>query len=139
MVFEHIEQLKRDWTDKYVLVDGALPELRRFVGMTGTVKTVNYSGRALVQFDAYNNTGWFDIDTRFLKIVDAPLPKPVKEEKAEKKAAPAKAEKPAEKAATPAKPAATSSRVPRLAPLNTPPSPTSAIGIPDAPSPVAES
>ena len=93
MVFENIEKLKRDLTDKYVVVDESLPELKRFGGLTGTVKTVNYSGRALVQFDGYNNIGWFDIDPQFLKIIEAPLPKPVKEEKAEKKAAPAKAEK----------------------------------------------
>src|SRR6185436_7920039 len=73
--------------------------LRRFHGLTGTVKTVNMSGRALVQFDGYNNIGWFDIDPVFLKVIDQPLPKP--EEKAPKKeakAAPAKA--------APAKPAA---------------------------------
>ncbi len=81
MVFEHIEQLKRKWTDKYVVVDESRPELKRFSGQTGTVKTVNFSGRALVQFDGNNNIGWFDIDPRFLKVVDAPLPKPVKEEK----------------------------------------------------------
>jgi hypothetical protein len=95
MVFEHIEQLKRDWTDKYVVVDGSLPELRRFVGLTGTVKTVNYSGRALVEFDGNNNIGWYDIDTKFLKQIAEPLPKAVKAEKTEKKAAPAKAEAPA--------------------------------------------
>jgi hypothetical protein len=106
MVFEHIEQLKRKWTDKYVVVDESRPELQRFSGQTGTVKTVNFSGRALVQFDGNNNIGWFDIDPRFLKVIDAPLPKPVKEEKkTEKKPAPAKSEAaPAEKAAP--KPAA---------------------------------
>jgi hypothetical protein len=37
---------KREYTDKYVVVDAARPELRRFFGMTGTVKTINMSGRA---------------------------------------------------------------------------------------------
>src|SRR5262245_7519274 len=110
MFVDEMEQLKRRWTDKYVVVDEARPELRRFRGLTGTVKTVNFSGRALVQFDGYNNIGWFDIDPKFLKVIDAPLLKP--EAKAEKKAAP-KAEKPvAEKPAAPAaKPAAATGSV----------------------------
>lgn len=102
MVFENIEKLQREWTDKYVVVDGSRPELRRFEGETGVVKTVNFTGKALVQFDGYHaNIGWYDIDTQWLKIVDAPLPKPEKEEKK-------KAEKPAaKKEAAPApKPAA---------------------------------
>lgn len=105
MVFEHIEKLQREWTDKYVVVDESRPELRRFRGLTGTVKTVNFSGRALVQFDGYNNIGWYDIDPAWLKIVDAPLPKPEAGKKpakaeAKPKAAPAaEAKKPAPKAA----------------------------------------
>src|SRR5437868_6201081 len=100
MVFERIEQLKQQYTDKYVAVDERRPELKRFRGLTGTVKTVNMSGRALVEFDGNNNIGWFDIELDYLKMLDAPLPKP--EEKAAKKPA-AKAEAPpnAEKKATP--------------------------------------
>lgn len=45
MVFEQIEKLKRDFTDKYVVVDSDRPELRRFQAMTGVVKTVNMNGR----------------------------------------------------------------------------------------------
>lgn len=97
MVFEHIEKLKSALTDKYVVVDESRPELKRFTGMTGTVKTVNFSGRALVQFDAHNNIGWFDIDPTFLRVIDAPLPKPVVEKGA--KAAKPAAEKPAAKPA----------------------------------------
>ena len=106
MVFQQIEKLKREYTDKYVLVDESRPELRRFAGMTGTVKTVNMSGRALVEFDAYNNIGWYDIDVAYLKVVDQPLPKPEEKpaKKAEKAAPAAKAEKPA--AAAPAAKAA---------------------------------
>ncbi|HEY6565835.1 MAG TPA: hypothetical protein VIY86_15230, partial [Pirellulaceae bacterium] len=82
MVFEDIEELKRVYTDKYVVVDDTLPELRRFRGQTGLVKTVNMSGRALVMFDAFANIGWYDIDVGSLKFVDKPLPKEtVKEEK----------------------------------------------------------
>jgi len=97
MVFDNILQLQRQLTDKYVLVDASRPELQRFRGQTGVVKTVNFTGRALVQFDAYNNIGWYDIDPQFLKVIDAPLPAPAaKEPKAQKKAAPIKQDKPAE-------------------------------------------
>src|SRR5687767_11261000 len=87
MIFEHIDRLKKQYTDKYVVVDESQPELQRFRGLTGMVKTVNMSGRALVEFDGYNNIGWYDIDPTFLKVVDAPPPKPV-ESKKDKAAAP---------------------------------------------------
>lgn len=82
MVFERIEKLQQDYTDKYVVVDASRPELARFAGRTGTVKTVNMSGRALVQFDGSVNIGWYDIALDCLKVIDQPLPPP------EKKAAP---------------------------------------------------
>jgi hypothetical protein len=75
MVFEKIERLKREYTDKYVVVDDSRPELKRFRGQTGVIKTVNMSGKALVEFDAYANIGWYDIDFAFLKVVDRPLTK----------------------------------------------------------------
>src|SRR5438094_10246363 len=92
MIFEHIDKLKQQYTDKYVVVDDSRPELQRFRGLTGAVKTVNMSGRALVEFDGYNNIGWYDIDPAFLRVVPAPAPKPV-ETKKDKAAAP-KAESP---------------------------------------------
>ncbi len=92
MIFDHIEQLKKQYTDKYVVVDLSRPELQRFKGLTGAVKTVNMSGRALVEFDGYNNIGWFDIDPAFLTVVPPPAPKPA-ESKKDKAAAP-KAESP---------------------------------------------
>jgi hypothetical protein len=105
MVFEKILQLQRNLTDKFVVVDDSLPELKRFSGLTGTVKTVNFTGRALVQFDGNNNIGWYDIDPKFLKVVDAPLPKVEKDEKkAAPKAEASKAETSKEKGA--AKPSA---------------------------------
>lgn len=98
MVFEQMEALKRQYTDKYVVVDETRPELRRFAGQTGTVRTVNMSGRALVEFDANLNTGWYDIDVDFLRIIDEPLPKPEPVAKAEpEKKKPAAAKKPAAK------------------------------------------
>lgn len=96
MVFDQIEKLKREYTDKYVVVDAARPDLARFRGTTGRIKTINMSGRALVEFDANNNIGWYDIALDFLKVVDQPLPKPAEShEKAPKKEAPAPKAKPA--------------------------------------------
>lgn len=116
MVFDQIETLKRDYTDKYVVVDESRPELARFRGFVGQVKTVNMNGRALVEFQDYiANIAWYDIDLDFLKVVPKPEPAAVAKEAkparkgAPEKAAPAKtaeaaAIKPAEAAA--AKPAA---------------------------------
>jgi hypothetical protein len=70
-----IEKLKSEFTDKYVVVDGGRPELARFNGLTGQIKTVNMSGKALVQFDGRLNIGWYDIGLDFLKIVPKPEPK----------------------------------------------------------------
>ncbi len=103
-MFEQIEKLRQEYTDKFVVVDATRPELARFSGFTGVVKTVNMSGRALVEFDAWANIGWYDIDPSFLKVVPKPEPKPEAEKKhdaAAKKAAPAaKAETAAAKPAT---------------------------------------
>lgn len=74
MVFEHIEKLKREYTDKYVAIANMVPELQRFEGRTGIVRTVNMSGRALVEFLGSNDISWYDIDVDFLKIVQAPEP-----------------------------------------------------------------
>jgi hypothetical protein len=77
MHFEQlIENKKRQYTDKYVMVDPSRPELARFKDIVGQVKTVNMSGRALVEFMDYHlNVGWYDIDPEFLKVVDKPPPK----------------------------------------------------------------
>lgn len=107
-MFDTIERLKAEWTDKYVVINSSAPELARFAKATGFVKTVNMNGRCLVEFDQYNNIGWYDIDPTALKIVPQPLPKP-----AEPKAA-----KPATKeAAKPAaaKPAAGAAKKPSTA------------------------
>ena len=88
MAFEHIERLKTEYTDKYVVVDDSRPELLRFKGVTGTVRTVNMSGRALVEFDGGdNNIGWFDIDIDYLKVIDKPIEKPAPAKKAPAKPA----------------------------------------------------
>ena len=74
MVFEHIEKLKQEYTDKYVAIANMVPELKRFEGRTGIVRTVNMSGRALVEFLGTNDISWYDIDVDFLKIVPPPVP-----------------------------------------------------------------
>ncbi len=92
MFTDQIDKLKREYTDKYVVVDAARPELARFRDTVGRVKTVNMSGRALVEFMDYHvNIGWYDIDPAFLKVVDKPAPK-LEKPKAEKKPAAPKAE-----------------------------------------------
>ena len=58
-MFDVIERLKAEWTDKYVVIDSPAPELSRFARATGQVKTVNMNGRCLVEFDQYNNTTWY--------------------------------------------------------------------------------
>jgi len=116
-MFERIEKLKQTYTDKYVVVDASRPELARFDGRTGLVKTVNMSGRALVQFDPEVDIGWFDIDVDFLKVVPKPEPKApeAKKKGGEKKASAAKAASGAKPSAG-KKPAATAGEK-KLSPL----------------------
>jgi hypothetical protein len=97
MSIERAERLKELLTDKFVVVDDKVPELRRFQNWTGKVRTVNMNCRALVEFDGPVDIGWYDIDPDFLKVVDAPVKKEVAH-------APAKEAKPAAAAAP--KPAA---------------------------------
>jgi len=78
-MFDVIELLKSTWTDRYVVVDASVPELARFGGATGLVRTINMNGRCLVEFDQFNNTAWYDIDPSYLTIVPKPQPKPVDE------------------------------------------------------------
>ena len=105
-MFEVIERLKAEWTDKYVVIDSPAPELARFARATGQVKTVNMNGRCLVEFDQFNNTAWYDVDPSCLRMVPKPLPKPA--EPKEKPAKPAAKAAPGKEAAKPAakKPAA---------------------------------
>jgi hypothetical protein len=98
MVPEQVEKLKQQYTDQYVMVGVDRPELARFAGVVGQIKTVNMSGLALVEFATDNNRSWYDIDLDDLRIVDKPAPAPV-----EKKPPPAAkaAAKPADKPAGP--------------------------------------
>jgi len=76
MSIEQAEQLKTELTDKWVVVDKNIPELRRFAGLTGKVKTVNMNCQALVEFYGQEDIGWYDIGTTFLTVVDKPVEKP---------------------------------------------------------------
>ena len=80
MLLERIEKLQEEYTDQYVVVDSKRPELARFQGITGRVKTINMNGRALVQFEEDKNCGWYDIELDYLKVVDMPEPKAAKAE-----------------------------------------------------------
>lgn len=53
-----IEALKNEWTDAYVRANTAVPELARFGQIVGRVVTVNWNGKAIVDFQ---DGGWYDI------------------------------------------------------------------------------
>lgn len=53
-----IDEIRREWTDRHVVVDAGRPELKRFEGMVGRIVTVNYSGKAIVDFC---DGAWYDI------------------------------------------------------------------------------
>lgn len=52
------EQLRREWTDQYVMVKPGRPELKRFEGIVGRVVTVNWSNKAIIDFQ---DGAWYDI------------------------------------------------------------------------------
>ena len=93
MLAERVEQLKAEYVDQYVAIDGERPELTRFMNMVGQVRAINLNGQALVEFDADNNRGRHDIGLDYLKVVDKPEPPPAKAKPAVKKAAAAPASK----------------------------------------------
>jgi hypothetical protein len=64
------ELLKREWTDQFVEVNPAKPELKRFAGIVGRVITVNHNRKAVVDFQ---DGGWYDIPAseEWLKRLDA--------------------------------------------------------------------
>jgi hypothetical protein len=53
-----IEELQAEWTDQFVRVNQARPELRRFGETVGRVVTVNFNAKAVVDFQ---DGGWYDI------------------------------------------------------------------------------
>ncbi len=54
-----VDALKREWTDRLVRVKpGVRPDLLRFEGKVGRVVTVNYNGKAILDFA---DGAWYDI------------------------------------------------------------------------------
>ena len=54
----HVDELRIEWIDQFVTVKPGRPELERFQGIVGRVVTVNYNGKALIDFQ---DGGWYDI------------------------------------------------------------------------------
>jgi hypothetical protein len=52
------ESLKKEWTDRFVMVKPDRRELERFAGVVGRVITVNFNGKAVIDFQ---DGGWYDI------------------------------------------------------------------------------
>ncbi len=67
--FQYVDDLQREWTDQYVTVKPERPELQRFAGIVGRVVTVNFNGKAVIDFQ---DGGWYDISAsgQFLNKVD---------------------------------------------------------------------
>lgn len=109
-LIDRAEQLKKELTDKWVVVSSTAPELKRFASLTGRVKTVNMNCRALVEFDNGIDISWYDIEPGYLTVVEGP--------RARKVAAPAAEAKPAPKPATAAPAASTAAPVAGGSPLD---------------------
>jgi len=56
--FAKVDELREKWIDQYVQVKPDRPELQRFSGIVGRVVTVNYGGKAIIDFQ---DGGWYDI------------------------------------------------------------------------------
>jgi hypothetical protein len=65
---EQVSELRRYWTDRLVRIRGDWPQYQRFSGRIGRVVTVNWSGKALVDFC---DGAWYDIPAseEYLEIV----------------------------------------------------------------------
>jgi hypothetical protein len=56
--FEIQDEVRKQWIDQFVKINEGRPELKRFAGVVGRVVTVNYNGRAIVDFQ---DGAWYDI------------------------------------------------------------------------------
>jgi hypothetical protein len=56
--FDETEGLKAAWTDRYVRVKPDFEQYKRFEGKIGRVVTVNYGGKAIVDFA---DGAWYDV------------------------------------------------------------------------------
>ena len=68
--FTEKDELRTKWLDQYVKVNEQKAELKRFAGVVGRVVTVNYNGRALIDFQ---DGAWYDVPASddYLVKVDA--------------------------------------------------------------------
>jgi DNA-binding Lrp family transcriptional regulator len=68
--FEQKDELRKSWIDQFVKVNEDRPELKRFAGIVGRVITVNYNGKAIVDFQ---DGAWYDIPAsdEYLTRLDA--------------------------------------------------------------------
>jgi len=73
MYVERIEKLKQEYAGQYVMIDSDRPELARLKNVLGQVRTVNFNGRALVEFDGADRT-WYDLEIDYLKVIDKSQP-----------------------------------------------------------------
>lgn len=66
--FEEAEQLKAAWSDKFVRVKPGFEQYKRFEGLIGRVITVNYGGKAIVDFA---DGAWYDVPAtdQYLEVV----------------------------------------------------------------------
>jgi hypothetical protein len=67
---ETIEELKKRFLKKRVVVVAADPILARFRGRMGTVKGVTFNRRILVQFDGEDRS-WYDLPPEVLQVTEA--------------------------------------------------------------------
>ena len=69
--FEVQDEVRRKWIDAFVKVNENRPDLKRFAGIVGRVVTVNYNGRAIIDFQ---DGGWYDVPASddYLVKVEAP-------------------------------------------------------------------
>ena len=72
--FTKQDDLRKIWMDQFVKVNEEKPELKRFAGIIGRVVTVNYNGKAIVDFQ---DGGWYDISasTEYLRKLDPAVAK----------------------------------------------------------------
>ncbi|MBN9119984.1 MAG: hypothetical protein J0I06_12615 [Planctomycetes bacterium] len=66
--YDESEALKRAWTDKFVRVKSGHAQYERFAGKVGRVVTVNYNGKALIDFA---DGAWYDVPAAdaYLEVV----------------------------------------------------------------------
>jgi hypothetical protein len=56
--FTKYDELRNQWIDQFVRANPNRPELKRFGDTVGRIVTVNYNGKAIVDFQ---DGGWYDI------------------------------------------------------------------------------